>query len=168
MKRIVVNCPHGQMNLLIEDAERLAATINEEIVKARKSDGPLRAFIERDEYFCREELYQFFRQSLPEQYISRRIGKLYAAIVRAGSPEWRSSHAELPLGIVCANCNSSLDKTCRKPFGESGHRYYRNDWEYYINISALERHAAEFLPGGSRELSGKILGSFRLLMDNLE
>lgn len=161
---IVVDCPHGRTEFSLEEAEQLVATLNKKIAEVHKVSSPLSAFIERDEYFCRKELFQFFRQFLPEQHISRRIGKLYATIVRAGMTGWRSRQATPLFEIVCAKCDLSLDKTCKEL---DGHQYYRNKQEYYVNIAALRQHAAAFMPGGSQEILGTKLESFRLLMENL-
>lgn len=163
MIQIVIDCPHGQMRLSIDEAELLATDIAEKIEKARRVGGPLSSFLENEGYVCRQELFTFFRQYLPEEYISRRIGRVYAAIVKAGMSGGPRYCEPLPLGIICGKCNSPIEGPCREPFLEHG--YYRNDWEYYISTSALKKHAAHFMPGGSHELSGKFLEGFCLMME---
>jgi hypothetical protein len=165
---IEITCPHGQMKLSIDDAQKLVDEISEKIKDARISGGPLTSFMADPAYVSRQELFQFFRQYVDERFVTRRIGRLFAAIVKAEIYGERDGRSRLPMGVICGRCKSPVSNALCGAYVHGGHRYYRTEWGYLISFDALKRHSSEFMPGGSHELSGPVLESFRILAGNLE
>lgn len=168
MIKIEVACPHGQMQFSIDDAEKLIIEIREKIQQAHITGGALETFLADPAYVSRQELFQFFRQFVDERYITRRIGRMFAAIVKGEIYGDRDGRTALPLGIICGRCKSSVANSICGAYVHGGHRYYRTEWRYLVNVEALKQHKQEFLPGGSHELSGPVLESFCILADSLE
>lgn len=157
--------------LSLDEAEMFVVEFSDMIEKVKRSMMRSIQLID-GAYVNRKSIYDFFRQSLPDDgYVRNRAGKLFSELVRSSMPRYARQTAPLPLRVLCGACMLLLNEsgeTCEVRRRWEGHRHYVNDRDYLIDVRSLREYEDQFMPGGTYALTDKKLQDFVLLMQVLK